>query len=170
MQLGGTILSGSAAFSGKDTFSDYWVLGQYPGSSDTYSDPRVTNGASAHASDPTVTRYRPLIVSVECNTAALDFLPKRALWEAAHRSGMGRLGTFKTQGWRDANGAIYQPNATLRIEDDFLGIHESLLVSGVKLTLDESGTLTELKCRRLSGFVPAPIADLPPVENSGAAK
>ena len=112
----------------------------------------------------------PLIVSVECNTPALDFLPKRALWEAAHRSGMGRLGTFKTLGWRDAGDTIYQPNAMVRIEDDFLGIHESLLVSGVKLSLDESGKMTELKCSRLSGFVPAPIADLGPYENSGAAQ
>ena len=168
MKLGGAILSASASFSGKDTFSDYWILGQFPGTSDTYSDPRVTNGVSAHASDPTVTRYRPLIVSVEANTSELDFLPKRALWEAAHRSGKGRLAGVKTQGWRDAGGNVYVPDAMIRVEDDFLGIHESLLVTGVKLALSDAGRTADLKVSRLSGMVPAPIADIKPVENSGS--
>lgn len=170
LQLGGAILGASGNFSAKDTFSDYWIVGQFPGTSDVYSDPRITNGASGHASDPNVTRYRPLIVSVECNTADLDFLPKRALWEAAFRSGKARQAGIRVQGWRDANGTIYQPNSMVRIEDDFLGIHESLLVSGVRLWLDDGGEVTTLKVTRLSAFQPAPLADLGPYENSGGAR
>lgn len=170
MKLGGAILAGSGLFSQKDVFSDYWILGQFQGTEDTYSDPRISNGATGHASDPTIGRYRPLIVNVECMTADLDFLPKRALWEAAHRSGKGRSATIRTQGWRDAAGTIYQPNAMVRIEDGFLGIHESLLVSGVQLGIDGDGEIANLKVTRLSAFTPEPLSDLGPYENSGAAK
>jgi prophage tail gpP-like protein len=170
LKLGGAILSASGSLSGKDTFSDYYVLGQFPGGGDTYSDPRVSNGAFAHAKDPNVTRYRPLIVSVECNTVSQDFLPRRAKWEAAHRSGKARNCTIKVQGWRDAKGAIYEPNSMVRVEDDFLGLHESLLVSGVKLALDDGGKVTDLKCTRLSAFVPETLPYEDPYDNSGATK
>ena len=56
----------------------------------------------------------------------------------------------------------------IRVEDDFLGIHESLLVTGVKLALSDAGRTADLKVSRLSGMVPAPIADIKPVENSGS--
>lgn len=170
MKLGGAILGASGMFSLKENYSDYWILGQFQGTSDTYSDPRITNGATGHASDPTVTRYRPLIVNVECNTSDLDFLPRRARWEAAYRSGKARQASIKTQGWRDANGTIYQPNSMIRVEDDYLGIHESLLVSGVRFTEDDGGRITDLKVTRLSAFVAEPLSEQPPYENSGAGR
>jgi prophage tail gpP-like protein len=170
VRLGGTILGASGMFSGKDQFSDYWIIGQFPGTSDTYSDPRIPNGACGHASDPTVGRYRPLIVSVECNTSEIDFLPKRALWEAASRAGKARSASIRVQGWRDSKGKLYQPNSMIRVEDDFLGIHESLLISGTRFTLDDGGKAADLKLGRLGAFIAEPLPDQAPFENSGAGQ
>jgi len=165
-RLGANILAATAAFSERETFRDYYVLGQFPGGSDAYSDPRVTSGASAQASDPNVTRYRPLIVQVECNTSDMTFLPTRAAWEAAYRSGKGRRFTVTVAGWRDVNGALYLPNTMIRLEDDILGCHETLLVVSVKLTLSDAGQLTELVLCRKEAFLPAPLTSLPPYENA----
>ncbi len=165
VRLGHNILSGSAAYSERETFHDYYLLGQFPGTGDSYSDPRVSNGASAHATDANVGRYRPLIVTVEANTCDQGFLPTRAAWEAAYRSGKGRRFTVTTAGWRDAAGTLYAPNTMIRLEDDFLGGHESLLVAGVKLTLGGSGHLAELTLARKDAFMPAPVTTLPPYEN-----
>jgi len=156
-RLGGNILSASGAFSERETFSEYYVVGQFPGDSTTYSDPRVTTGASAKATDPNVARYRPLWFQVECNTSDMAFLPTRAAWEGAFRSGKGRRFTITVAGWRDANGALYAPNTMIRLEDDLLACHESLLVVSVKLTLGEGGQLAELGLSRKEAFLPAPL-------------
>jgi prophage tail gpP-like protein len=169
-RLGGIILAGSASYSGRETFKDYYVLGQFPGGNDAYSDPSVTTMASAHVTDPNVTRFRPLIVHVECNTSDMAFLPTRAAWEAAYRSGKGRRFQITVQGWRDANGKLYAPNTMIRLEDDFLGVHESLLVVAVHLSLSESGTLAGLTLSRKDAFIPAPLTSLPPYENGTGAK
>jgi prophage tail gpP-like protein len=169
-RLGSNILAASANYSERETFRDYYVLGQFPGASDSYSDPRVTTGASATARDPNVSRYRPLIVQVECNTADMTFLPTRAAWEAAFRSGKGRRFTITVAGWRDANGTLYAPNTMIRLEDDFLGCHETLLVVSVRLSLSDGGQLAEMTLCRKEAFLPAPLTSLPPYENSAGAK
>jgi len=165
-RLGGNILSASAAYSERETFRDYYVLGQFPGGNETYSDPRVTTGACEHAADPNVARYRPLIVQVECNTSDMSFLPTRAAWEAAFRSGKGRRFTVTVAGWRDANGMLYAANTMIRLEDDFLGVHETLLVVAVRLSLSENGQLATLTLSRKEAFLPAPLTSLSPYENS----
>ncbi|MEO0035718.1 MAG: hypothetical protein RLZZ501_1741 [Pseudomonadota bacterium] len=164
-RLGANILAGSCGFSERELFRDYYLLGQFPGSNESYSDPRITTGASAHASDPNVARYRPLIVQTEANTCDMAFLPTRAAWEAAVRSGRARRPTITVVGWRDAKGSLYAPNTMIRLEDDFLGIHETLLVAGVRLTLSDNGQLAELSLARKSAFDPAPLTSLAPYEN-----
>jgi len=166
-RLGGSILAGSCSFSDRELYRDYYLLGQFPGMSDAYADPRITTGASAHAGDPNVSRYRPLIVQTECNTCDMNFLPTRAAWEASHRSGRARRPALTLAGWRDANGSLYSPNTLIRVEDDFLGIHETLLVTAVRLSLSsDRGQLAELTLARKSAFDPAPLTSLPPYENS----
>ncbi len=164
LRLGGTILAGQAQYSGRETFRDYYVLGQFPGSGDAYADPRVTTMASAQASDPNVKRYRPLIVFTEANTADMSFLPTRAAWEAAVRSGRGETFSVTVAGWRDSGGNLYAPNTLVRIEDDFLRVHETLLVSGVRLELGEGGQLAHLTLGRKEAFLPAPVTELPPYD------
>ena len=165
-RLGGNILAGGGRYSERETFRDYYVLGQFPGGSDAYSDPRVTTGASASANDPNVGRYRPLIVQAECNTSDPGFLPIRAAWEASFRSGKGEGFSITVAGWRDANGALYAPNTMIRLEDDFLACHETLLVVSVKLTLAEGGQLAELTLCRKEAFLPAPLTSLPPYDGT----
>ncbi len=168
VRLGGNILEGNGRISDRETFRDYYVLGQFPGSADSYSDPRITNGASGRASDPNVERYRPTIVQVECNTGDMTYLPTRARWEAAWRSGRARQITVLVQGWRDAAGAVYRPNSMIRLEDGFMGVHESLLVDTVRLTIEPGGQMAELTLTRKEAFIPEPLTSWPPYDPKGA--
>jgi alanyl-tRNA synthetase len=74
---------------------------------------------------------------------------QRAKWEAAVRLGRSWSADITVQGWRDGAGKLWQPNTLAQVDDDFLAMHSELLISAVRNTLDEQGTLTELGQRNI---------------------
>ncbi len=135
LKLGKNVLDCRAGYSHRDRYSNYTVKGQSAGSDDW-------NGEDAAqplgtATDPAVTRHRPLTVLAEENVdkAAAQ---KRAEWERNVRYGRSRRLTYTVPGWFHADG-LWAPNHMVRVRDGFLGLDEYRLISGVTLTLNRDG-------------------------------
>ncbi len=54
--------------------------------------------------------------------------------------------SYTLQGWRDPKGALWRPNALVKVEDPWLGIERDLLIVSAAFTLSETGgSTTELE-------------------------
>ncbi len=158
LKLGGNIKAGSGSFSDRERFSRYIVIGQSIGSEAT--DPSLFTAYHAESLDSAITRYRPLIVLAEASGGDPDWYQRRADWERASRAGKSKRATITVNGWRDANDALYRPNTMVRIDDDFLGLHGSMLIAGATLSLTDQGQLTELTLVRKEAFLLEPPSAL----------
>lgn len=138
--LGSNILSCSARFSGRDRYSIYTVKGQSSGSDDWYGESAAQPAGQAR--DKGVGRHRPLTVLAEeqIDPAAAA---ERAQWERNVRYGRGRTMTITVRGWSHAGG-LWTPNRLVTVRDAFIGVDQTLLISGVTLSLSDQGELAEL--------------------------
>lgn len=160
LKLGDNCERASFRRSDKDRFSDYLVLGQAAGGETllSYND---YGGLKGEAFDQGMKRFRPLVLIAELGEPGGELVKNRALWEASIRYGRSWRGTYRTAGWRDAAGALWKPNAMVQVIDEFAGINESLLICGVRFTLDEDGSITELTVTRREAFDLIPLAGKP---------
>lgn len=158
--LGRNILKARGQFSNQDRFSQYIVLGQSPGND--YIAPAMITAGKGVAYDKGITRYRPLVIMANVVDAGMEIYQTRANWEATVRMGRAWRHVVTVQGWRDANGVLWQPNSMSHLADDFLGIHGPVLISGVRYLLSEDqGTTCELTLTRQAAFDTEPMPDLP---------
>ena len=123
-----------------DRYSDYTILAQRPGDADGQAaDFAHVRGA---ASDPGVTRYRPLVLPAE-DAADAQAATERANWEAAIRRARAQRTTITVVGWTDGAGELWRPNTKVRHQDPWDGATEYLIAS-VQYGLSEAGTVTRL--------------------------
>jgi prophage tail gpP-like protein len=155
IKLGQNIKRGQGRFSWRERFSDYTVVAQTAGSD--FITPETSAGMRGDAKDPGVTRYRPKLVLDDLFDANDGLFQKRAQWEAAIRAGRSHRIIETVTGWRDAQGALWQPNDTVAVTDAFLASFGSYLISGVRLTLDQEGELAELTLVSPDAFLPEPM-------------
>lgn len=151
---GGRLRSASAEIDYSDRHSDYVCLGQAAGDDD--DDPSRALHARGAAADAGVSRFRPLVLLAEDNadTAACR---TRAVWEAAVRAGRSLRVYVTVTGWRPSAGAgLWQPNTLVRLADRWLGVEETLLISGVTFSQDDEGTRAELALVPPAAFRPEP--------------
>lgn len=145
---GENILKASASLSQRDRHSKYIVRTENPGTDD--STPEQNSGAEATATDPNVTRYRPLIVMGE-ESGHHDSLVKRARWEANVRIGRGSTATITVQGWHHAGG-LWQPNTLVDVKSPLLYLDMTMLITSVTYRLSDEGTTCELGISRPEAF------------------
>lgn len=114
--------------SNRDRFSRYKVKGQGIGTDDKQLKDFVN--PFGQASDNVVKRYRPTIIFSETPT---DFkkCQNRAIWEARIRAAISRRIIYPVFGWTQSNGEIWEINTLVDVYDDFLGIKETKLITGV---------------------------------------
>ena len=151
LERGVNILSASGTASWLDRYSQYTLLGQQPGSD--FLSPTAAAHVSAQASDPGVTRHRPLTIVGE---QALDTAEAQARveWEASVRAARARSATVTVQGWRETEGgALWAPGRLVHVTDDWLGLDRELLVSTTAQSIDDGGTLTRLTLYPENAFV-----------------
>lgn len=156
LKLGNNILGARGHFSGEGRFSRYVVLGQSSGSA--FIDPASSAGGRGEAFDPGVHRYRPLVI-LPTYTEAGSIYQSRAQWEATVRLGRAWRAVITVQGWRDDAGALWKPNTTVPVEDEFLGIKDTLLIPTVKLNIDERGETADLTVTRREAFDIKPLPE-----------
>lgn len=139
----------------RDRHSHYLVKGQQAGTDEAYGEAAAQ--PTDAASDPGVTRYRPLLVLAE-DQADIASCKQRALWEAAVRSGRAFRADITYRGWRHAGG-LWRPNHLVNVISPFLGVAAELVIAEVNFTLDNEGTLTTITVTRPDAFRPEPLKE-----------
>ena len=141
---GQNILSASFKDSFKDRFSKYTTLGQ-----------SIKGSSKGVAKDEKIKRFRPMAFSPETTSDGVT-AKKRAQWEAIIRAGRSSELSIKLQGWRRKNGNLWEVNRLVDVEDSWLEIKETFLITQINFTLDDSsGTLTVLTLKRQDAFTTA---------------
>jgi prophage tail gpP-like protein len=138
--LGQNIRSGSGQSSMQQRFSEYLVKAQQAGSDTTFG--AIAAGPSASVMDPTVGRYRPTVIMAE-DQGNPTTCKLRAQWQRTVAAARSEQITYTVDGWT-ANGKLWQPNTLVPVNDSFMGINETRLISQVVFTLDEQGKRTEI--------------------------
>lgn len=148
---GRNILSARGQFSWKDRFSTYTVKGHDRIALDGDAvDGHVA--PSATVTDEAISRYRPRIILADDHGNKTRFRD-RAEWEKNVRMGRGLRGSITVQGWRDAQGKLWQPNTLVNVTSPLLYLNEAeMLIVGCLYTLDDTGTRTALSIARREAF------------------
>lgn len=150
LATGRNILECEARYTHRDRYSRYTVKGQTAGTDDWYGEDAAQPMATA--SDPAITRYRPLTVLAE-DPVDKAAAAKRAEWERNVRYGRSRRLNYTVPGWSHAAG-LWEPNHLVRVRDAYLGLDGYRLIASVNLTLNRDGF------RAVLGLVPRETFEL----------
>lgn len=140
LERGVNVEAAQGEFSQRDRCSLYIIKGQLPGTDDVNGAPAAT--PTARTTDDGVGRYRPLVVVSEA-PGGIAHYRLRAAWERDVRRAKGSRATYTVAGWTHAEG-LWQPNTLVPVSDDWLDLHQVMLLAGVTFRRDGSGTRTEL--------------------------
>lgn len=155
LEQGKNILQASATFDHSDRFSTYKVKGQSSKFDDDL-DPMFAYSIQASATDPNVTRYRPIMIVNE-SVATIEQAKQRAQWEATNRAAKSSQFNVQVQGWTQGDGSLWRINQLVRFRSPAIGIDDDLLVVSTKMNLSAaSGSTTELKLERKDAYTPEP--------------
>lgn len=151
----GNLLSIESSYEGGQRYRRYQVLGQFPGSDDTYGPVLAVDG---RATDLNVRRAeRVLLVRPEGNTTP-EYAQSRAKWEATVRAARAEAIQVTVQGWQQSDGALWPPNALVALHSPMLGIDRELLITEVTYSQNDStGTITQMTLMRSDAFTPEPV-------------
>ncbi|MGX9965558.1 phage baseplate assembly protein [Roseomonas sp. F4] len=115
----------------------------------------VTIGADAPGQGR---RFRPLIVIAETLQNGVDIAQRRVEWERARRFGRSQAVEILADSWRDAAGALWQPNRLARVQLPTLKLPEvEWLISEVSFERGRQGTHARLTLMPREAFQPQPV-------------
>ncbi len=159
-QQGINVQRASAAYSMDEKYSKYVVVLQ---ALDVLGDAGDGGNQAAVYIDPTVSRFRELILVSDQADGGQLIAGARARWEAARRYGRSMRVTLETDSWRDADGVLYAPNTLVPLDLPVLKTTpgELWVVSEVSYRRDEGGTAAELVLMPPEAFQPQPTLLLP---------
>jgi prophage tail gpP-like protein len=153
LELGQNIKSCDAPLDFKEVFTEYVVKGQRPGSDDEWGD--VVAGETATVTDATLPRRRVLLIKQGGQmdgTTARD----RVQYERAHRKSQALETTYTVQGWRQADGALWQHNMLVPVRDPMIGFDGLFVIAEITYKLAEDGMTTTMKVGPRDGYVHKP--------------
>lgn len=154
----GNILSASGTRDASQRYSKYIVKAQTPWASTS------TGEQEAHiqgeATDPTVKRYRPLLVLAETG-GSTGGAAERANWEAKVRVGRSLTATVTVQGWRQRpGGALWEPNLLVPVRSPWLKMDGTMLIRSVTYSRTaQGGTTCTLSLVSPLTYSPEPVSD-----------
>lgn len=162
IEYGRDIKAASFQHSAADLYSEIVVKGQSIGGNQfSLADTVQPQGVVQRKVEGRgVRRYRPLCIVAESQADSAR-CATRARWEAGVREAKSKRWEVTVAGWRDQNGRLWDINKFVHLRCPLMGVDEQLLISGVDFTLDESGTVTNLKLSKKDAFselpeIPAP--------------
>lgn len=140
---------GSAKHDAKERFSTYVVKGSRKGSNHEHG--KTVAQVTGEASDPQVTRYRPLMIMAE-DQATGTSAATRAKFAATVRAGKAQTGKLRKAGVRDDTGALWKPNCLVAVNAPNLGLMGDLLIKEVKLKKSGAGSSAEIDVIRPEAY------------------
>lgn len=153
LEVGRNILTGDAGLDFSGVFSEYRVLGQRSGTDTEFGEKAAE--VSAVVTDDRTTRKRMMIIK-ESGQLSDKLAMDRARWESVTRIGKALSTTYKVQGWRQSNGALWKHNMLVRVVDPIIGMDRDMLISEITYSLTDSGTITTMVVGPPDSFEPEP--------------
>lgn len=153
LEVGRNILTGDAGLDFSGVFSEYRVLGQRSGTDEEFG--KTVAEVSAVVSDDRTTRKRVMIIK-ESGQMTSALVNARANWESVTRMGKSLSTTYKVQGWRQSNGALWKHNMLVRVVDPIIGMDRDMLISEITYSLSDSGTVCTMVVGPPDSFEPEP--------------
>lgn len=164
LERGVNILRGTVRTSWRERFSEYIVKAQSSGDDSLFGEPAAA--AKATAKDAGVGRHRPLIILSDEQGSVAE-LKQRAQWEANVRAGRASRLVYEVPGWRDAAGAIWEPNTRVQVIDPWFRVNAELLIVSATLARSDQGTTTELELADPKAFDVLPVTPKPKKDDDG---
>lgn len=128
-----------------ERYSSYTVKSQYTSPGSLWDDEVIS--VKATATDPTVTRYRPIVIMNETK-ANKSQSQKRANWEAQIRAGKSKVYNIEYVGFIQRedveNKSLWLIGDTVNLISDYFGVNEKKIISDVSYTFDDNGKRTNL--------------------------
>jgi prophage tail gpP-like protein len=142
IKQGENVLMASCGLDYSEVYQEYIVRGQKTGTDDFFGEGAAQT--EGRAQDHTITRRRTIILrqsgQVDNQTAT-----NRAAYEAKLRAAKAQEARYTLAGWRQQDGSLWTHNQTVRVDDDWIGIHADWLVTQTNFTLsDQTGMIVEL--------------------------
>lgn len=162
IERGVNVVKGGRSESWKERFSRYTVKAQAPGDDDFHG--ATAAQGKVVVTDDVVTRYRPLIVQTECQSAG-TLLTKRANWERNVRAGRSQRLTYTLDGW-DADGVLWAPNMIVPVKDDSLQVDGEFLIVTVKQAKNLTDEWTEVELCNPVAMTVEPLTKQPKTTKS----
>jgi len=143
IQLGVNTIGVSLRQSDRDRYSSYKVKGQGIGNSNKSL--AVFTEPMGQAVDEAVSRYRPMVILAE-NSVDSGQCKNRAQWESRIRAGYSRMLSYTVEGWTQSNGAVWDINMLVRINDNFMDIDDTYIISDIDFIYNalENEKITEI--------------------------
>lgn len=157
LELGKNVLTGDAGLDFSGVFSKYRILGQQSGTDEAFG--ATAAEVQAEVSDNRIARRRELVIQ-QSGQLTPALARDRANWERGNRIGRALAVTYKVQGWRQSNGALWTPNLVVRVVDPLIGLDRDMLISEVQYSLSDSGTVVTITVAPPDGFEPEPADPL----------
>lgn len=157
LELGKNILSADAPLDFSGVFSAYRVIGQQSGTDEAFGEDAAE--VRAEVADTRTARRRELVIQ-QSGQLTPALARDRANWERGNRIGRALAVTYRVQGWRQSNGALWRPNMIVRVVDRLIGLDRDMLISEVKYSLSSAGTVATLTVAPPDGFEPEPADPL----------
>lgn len=140
------VLSASGNFDLKDRFSSYTVRGTSPVPPGAgYFTGNKSFHSTGSATDPAVTRYRPMVVvgSGEMNHRAAQ---DRASWEAQSRAAKSSTLEVMVRGWTQSDGSLWEAGRLVSVLVPYLlgAQSQDFLIASVRYSYGSDGTRATL--------------------------
>ena len=153
---GENILSINTQFDHTQRFSEYIVKCQSQGFEDT--SPSLTTKIESRVRDDLVGRFRPKVIIAEAQADQV-IAQKRAQWELNIRAAQSSPIKVSVQGWRQADGSLWDFNQLVDLKAPFFNIDSQFLISGVDYRKGSQGTTTSLELMRPDAFELKPTVE-----------
>lgn len=151
---GQNIKAASGRYDATGRFGKYIVSGQKKGTDDSFGLDACAIKSSSQ--DFEVKRTdRTLFIRPE-GAVTLAYAKLRAQWEATVRAARGDTVSISVQGWTQSTGRLWPINSLVRVKSSRVGVDGDMLITQTAMTVDNSGTATQLTLRRPDAFLPQP--------------
>ena len=119
--------------------------------------------------DTTMRPGRMLELSMESAGSAED-ADRRAKFEANIRNARSLTYDATVQGFYQdaARTRLWQPNEQVMVSDDYLNLHQQMLINEVSFSLSESGSVTSLQCVHPKSYSEEPVPQPQAAPQEGA--
>jgi len=150
LRRGENVVSSTRSGTHRNRYSEYHFRGQTQ-ASDELSGKSATE-LSGEVTDPQIKRHRPLLVTASGSEGNRD-LGKAAVLERNRRAGESERVSCVVEGWRDDDGALWEQNTLVPVEDDWVRVHGTLIVVDVAYTFGPNEPyLTRLELTRPEAY------------------